>query len=190
MRVRVVGASGTIGAAVVAALEPRHEVVRASRRGPVRIDLTDAVVAVPREVGELDAVISCAASAPMAPLHGSSDEEFFRGVPGKLLGQVRLVRALTPLVRDGGSITLTSGRFPARVPGSALGALVNAGLEEFVQVAALEMPRGVRLNVVSPPWVRESGGGPDGIPVADVAACYVEVLTGPASGQVLVPASR
>ena len=60
-------------------------------------------------------------------------------------------------LRDGGSFTLTSGvlsREPE--PGTAAISLVNAGLEGFVRAAALEMPRGVRINVVSPPWVRET----------------------------------
>ena len=35
------------------------------------------------------------------------------------------------------------------VPG---GALVNAGLEVFVRTAAGELPRGLRLNIVSPGW--------------------------------------
>lgn len=45
---------------------------------------------------------------------------------GKLLGQVNLVRRAHHL-RDGGSVTLTSGRFAEPLPGSSLGYLVNAG---------------------------------------------------------------
>jgi uncharacterized protein YbjT (DUF2867 family) len=41
MKVVVIGATGTIGAAVANALEPRHQVVRASRTGPVKVDLND-----------------------------------------------------------------------------------------------------------------------------------------------------
>ena len=40
--------------------------------------------------------------------------------------------------------------------GSAAVSLVNAGLEGFVRAAALEAPRGIRVNVVSPPWVTET----------------------------------
>ena len=43
MRVLVVGASGTIGRAIVAELEPRHEVIAAGRSsGELRTDITDS----------------------------------------------------------------------------------------------------------------------------------------------------
>ncbi|WP_280496303.1 NAD-dependent epimerase/dehydratase family protein [Nocardia asiatica] len=60
----VIGASGTIGSAVVAALEPNHEVVRASRRGPVRVDMDDAasIDALFETVRDVDAVVVTAAS--------------------------------------------------------------------------------------------------------------------------------
>jgi NAD(P)-dependent dehydrogenase (short-subunit alcohol dehydrogenase family) len=41
------------------------------------------------------------------------------------------------------------------IRGSASVSLVNAGLEGFVRAAALEMPRRLRINAVSPPWVKE-----------------------------------
>jgi nucleoside-diphosphate-sugar epimerase len=41
VRVLVIGATGTIGAAVADALEPEHEVVRASRRSSPPVDLAD-----------------------------------------------------------------------------------------------------------------------------------------------------
>ncbi|MFG1998170.1 hypothetical protein ACGFNU_03360 [Spirillospora sp. NPDC048911] len=41
MKIIVIGATGTIGSAVAGLLEKEHEVVRASRRGPVTVDLDD-----------------------------------------------------------------------------------------------------------------------------------------------------
>jgi NAD(P)-dependent dehydrogenase (short-subunit alcohol dehydrogenase family) len=50
----------------------------------------------------------------------------------------------------------------------------NSGLEAFVSAAAVEMPRGIRLNAISPGWVRETladlGMDPSGgTPAAEVA---------------------
>jgi hypothetical protein len=45
---------------------------------------------------------------------------------------------------------LLATQLPGRNPGSAGGALVNAGLEAFVRTAAGELPCGLRLNIVSP----------------------------------------
>ncbi len=42
MKIIVIGATGTIGKAVADALAGRHEVVRVSRGGPVKADLTRA----------------------------------------------------------------------------------------------------------------------------------------------------
>ena len=94
---------------------------------------------------------------------------------------------------DGGSITITSGilaQQPSR--GSAAISLVNAGLEGFARAAALEAPRGIRINVVSPPWVTETLqalGMPlqGGLPAATVAQAYVACVEGTATGQVISP---
>jgi hypothetical protein len=94
-------------------------------------------------------------------------------------------------VRDRGSITLTSGVLAHEpMPGGAAISLVNAGLEGFVVGASIEMPRGLRLNVVSPPWISEtlralkmdpSGG----IPAAACAKAYVAAVEGDHQGRTL-----
>jgi NAD(P)-dependent dehydrogenase (short-subunit alcohol dehydrogenase family) len=189
MKVIVVGGTGTVGSKVSEALEVGHEVIRASRRGEPRVDLADAmsIAALFKPMSDIHAVVCCAASAPLTPL---TDQTFIGSTQGKLFGQVELVRQAVEHLRDGGSITLTSGRIPEDTPGSSGGALVNAGLEAFVSAAAIEMPRGLRLNAVSPGWVRESladlGMDPSaGIPAADLARVYVDAVEGTAHGQVL-----
>ena len=192
MRVIVIGATGTIGSEVAGALRPRHEVIPVSRqRGPA-VDLADpgSIATLFASVGDADAVICCAASAPLALLEG---EDFVAKLRGKLLGQVELVRQAVQHLRDEGGIVLTSGRIPAGTPGSAGGALVNAGLEAFVSAAAVEMPRGIRLNVVSPGWVRESLArlgmdSTEGIPASRVARAYVEAVEGTAQGRTITVA--
>lgn len=192
MRIIVIGASGTIGTAVGAELGRRHEVLAAARRGPLRVDMGDSasIDALFAEVGRVDAVVCCAASGHLAPLDTRSETEFWYGLEPKLLGQVNLVRRALGHVSDGGSITLTSGRFAEPVVGSSVGYLVNAGLEAFVHAAAVEMPRGIRLNVVCPGWVSETlqSLGMDagtGTPVAEVAGVYAAAVEGAARGRTL-----
>lgn len=191
MKIMVIGATGTIGSAVATALETRHEVVRASRTGSPSVDMEDpaTIAALLRSAGPVDAVVCCAASARMAPLD-APDEAFLQGLRGKLLGQVALLRLALPHLRDGGSVTLTAGTIDPAMAGAAFGALVNAGLEAFVRAAALELPRGLRVNAVSPGWVRETllaMGEDGGTPAADVARAYVDAVEGTAQGQVIRP---
>jgi NAD(P)-dependent dehydrogenase (short-subunit alcohol dehydrogenase family) len=88
-------------------------------------------------------------------------------------------------------VTLTSGILAQQPqPGTAAISLVNAGLEGFARAAALEAPRGIRVNVVSPPWVNETlkaMGLPvtGGLPAAVVAQAYVQCVEGQMTGQVL-----
>lgn len=195
MKVLVIGATGTLGSAVVDALEgASHQVVKASRSGPVRVDLEDPATldGLFDEVPDLDAVVCCAASGPLVDLAAVTDAEFAAGVQGKLLGQVALARRALRRLRDGGSVTLTGGTFAAPLAGGSLGALVNAGLEGFVTNAAAELPRGLRINLVSPGWVAETleslGMDPaDGTPAAEVARAYVDAVAGTAQGVTVRP---
>jgi NAD(P)-dependent dehydrogenase (short-subunit alcohol dehydrogenase family) len=194
MRIIVVGATGTIGKAVVAAFAKRHEVVQVGHRGgEYQVDLTDkgSIERLFESVGAFDALISAAGQAKFGALDGLSDQDFQFSLFHKLMGQVNLVRAGLAHVNEGGSFTLTSGvlnREP--VPGSAALALVNGGLEGFASAAALDLPREVRINVVSPPWVSETleamgRDGAAGLPAAQVARAYVESVEGYRTGEVL-----
>jgi NAD(P)-dependent dehydrogenase (short-subunit alcohol dehydrogenase family) len=196
MKVIVVGASGTIGSAVVKALAGRHEVIGVSRHSQPPVDLTSAasIEALFAAVGPVDAVVSCAGSAAFKPLDQLVDADFALSLDNKLMGQVRLARAALSRVKPNGSITITSGVLAQRpMPGSAAVSLVNAGIEGFARAAALEAPRGLRVNVVSPPWVDETlakyGMQADQhLPAAVVARAYVAAIEGNDRGQVLDPA--
>lgn len=197
MRIVVVGATGTIGRAVVSALQGAgREIVSVSRKStPITVELADtaSIISMFKLVGQVDAVVSAAGTARFNTFRELSDEDYEHSLRNKLMGQVNLVRYGLDAVRDGGSITLTSGIL-ARKPmiGSAAISLVNAGLEGFVRAAALEAPRGIRVNVVSPPWVTETLQklGMDtsiGLPAETVARAYVESVTGSQTGAVIEP---
>lgn len=198
MRVLVVGATGEIGRAVVAALAERgDEVVEASfGRAAIRVDISepDSIRAMYDAAGRVDAVVSAAGNtARRRPLAELDDEDFAYSIRHKLMGQANLVRVGLDRVADGGSFTLTTGVLGRRpMPGSAALSLVNLGLEGFVRAAALEMPRAIRLNVVSPPWLDETlaalgMSGVPGLPAATVAKTYVAAVHGAMHGEVLEP---
>lgn len=194
MKILVVGGTGTIGTAVVKALQGDHEVVVAGHTsGEVQVDLAEpaSIDALYDTVGSVDAVFSCAGEASFGPLDELSDDDFSLSLSNKLMGQVNLVRRGLENVRDAGVFVLTSGLLSREpVPGSAAISLVNAGLEGFVRAAAQEMPRGIRINVVSPPWVEETleEMGADyspSLPAKQVAEAYRSCLEGNQSGEII-----
>jgi hypothetical protein len=76
---------------------------------------------------------------------------FAEGFAIKPNGQISLVLAGGPHFTDGSSFTQTTSMLAQdAVPGSAIAATVNGGHEAFVNAAALDLPRGLRINVVSP----------------------------------------
>ena len=194
MRIIVIGATGTIGKAVVEALRGKHDVVQVGHEsGDYQVDLADkgSIERLFEAVAPFDAVVSAAGLAKFGALDGLSDADFQFSLSNKLMGQVNLVRVGMTQIRDNGSFTLTSGvlsQEPTR--GSSAISLVNGGLEAFARAAALEMPRGVRINVISPPWVSETleamgRDGDAGMPAAQVARAYVESVEGSENGEVI-----
>jgi NAD(P)-dependent dehydrogenase (short-subunit alcohol dehydrogenase family) len=194
MRVLVVGASGTIGQAVVRALAPSHEVIWASRsRSEVQVDITDpgSIRRMYQSIGRVDAVVSAAGEGKFGPLAVLTDEDFRFSISSKLMGQINLVRYGIENVNDRGSFTLTTGiLFEQPTPGSGAIAPVNGGLIGFVRAAALELPRGIRINDCCPGWVSETlralGMDPSGGTPADVVARdYVAAIEGSFTGRSL-----
>ena len=195
MKILIVGASGTIGRAVAAELGQRHEVIAAGRKsGDVRLDMTDAasIRAAFGKIGRVDAVVSAAGEAKFAPLQQMQPADYELGLRDKLMGQVSLVLIGRDSVADGGSFTLTSGVLdsdPIRAGSSA--SMVNGAINAFVMAAAIELPRGLRINAVSPGLLDESAGdlapffrGFETVPASRVALAYAKSVEGARTGQV------
>ena len=194
VEVLVVGASGRLGTAVVAALADRHEVVAASRSGEHFVDLTNSasIAGLYASVGQVDAVVCTAGKTPYGPLAELTSDQWLAGLRDKLLGQVELVRLGLDHVSDGGSFTLVSGILSVEpVLTSAVASTVDGGMDAFVRSAAIELQRGVRINAVSATVFEEAWdaygsmfAGATPIPVADAARAYVESIEGAATGQI------
>ncbi|WP_087873163.1 short chain dehydrogenase [Arthrobacter globiformis] len=193
MKILIVGANGLLGSAAVAALKGRHEVIEASRSSDVSVDLAepDSIRRMFDQVGTVDAVISCTGSVPFKPLSELTDKDFRAGFEDKVLGQVNLVQLGAEYISDGGSFTLTSGVL-AREPilTGAAASLANGALESFVMAAAAELPRGIRINAVSPTVLAEASGyheffpGFSQVPADEVGRAYVKSVEGIQTGQV------
>jgi len=196
MTVILIGATGTIGAAVHDTLSTNHEVIGVGRTsGDVQADLSDpnSIQALYEEVGTFDAVVSAAGNAAFNTLEELTDEDFELSLSSKLMGQVNLVRHGLSRINadDNPSFTLVTGILAENpIPGSAAISMVNGGVEGFMRGAALEAPDGIRVNAVSPPWVSETleemGEDPsDGLPAATVAEAFMDSVEGTMTGEVI-----
>ncbi|MFM4718583.1 short chain dehydrogenase [Aeromonas bivalvium] len=195
MKIVIVGASGTIGSAVSTLLASQHEIVRVGhRQGDARVDMTDSasIAALFDATGPFDALVVASGNLAFGPLAQLSDEQWQFGLESKLMGQIKLTRAAIPYLREGGSITLTSG-IVSEVPiqGGASATTINGAIEHFAKAAACELPKGLRINVVSPTLLTESreAYGPffpgfESVPAARVALAYQRAVMGVQSGQV------
>lgn len=192
MRVLIIGAGGHVGAAAASALEA-HEVIRASRTGDHPVDVTDpqSIARLYAEVGTVDAVVVAVGSVPFAPLAELGRDDYESAFRSKVLAQLDVVRLGAAHVSDGGSFTLTSGIL-AREPiaTGAAASLVNGALEAYVMAAATELPRGIRINVVSPSVLEDAPSYfstfPGFVPVSThrVGQAYVKSVLGVQTGQV------
>ena len=193
MRVLIVGASGIIGRAVKEELEQRHEVITAGRTsGDVRLDITDtdSIRVAFAEAGPLDAVVSTTGTVKFAPFAELDSAGYEIGLRDKLMGQVNLVLVGRDSISDGGSFTLTTGtldRDPIVAGSSA--SMVNGAINAFVMAAAIEMPRGQRINAVSPGVIEEAMEvyapyfrGFQPVPAARAALAYSKSVEGARTG--------
>jgi NAD(P)-dependent dehydrogenase (short-subunit alcohol dehydrogenase family) len=195
MRILLVGAAGAIGSAVAAALGQKHELIRAGRTsGDVRVDITDeaSIARVLEQTPRLDAVVVAAGELHFGPLIDMTSAQLAFSINSKLLGQVNLARFAARHIADGGSVTLVSGIIGEQpVEGGATAALVNAAIEGFVLGASVNMPRGIRINAVSPGIVAETKDryaplfdGFEPVPARRVAVAYTRSVEGAQTGQV------
>jgi len=193
-KVLLVGASGTLGRAVHKELAQRHTVLSASRSGKLKVDITDgaSIRRLFEQVGKIDALVCTAGHVHFGALADMTEELFAIGLRDKLMGQVNLALIGRDYLNDGGSITLISGILseqPIRAGSSA--SMVNGALEAFVRAAAIELPRALRINAVSPNVFAESmpGYAPffrgfEAIPVARAALAFSRSVEGAQTGQV------
>lgn len=148
----VVGGHSGIGRAVAEALSLRPgTVISASRRNGLDISDEAATTRFLTGLGAIDhLVITAGSAAPGGAVQDVSLDAAQEAFNTKFWGTVRTVRAAAPLLRPGGTITLTSG-FLARktVPGTFVKTAMNAALEATTRLLARELAP-IRVNVISP----------------------------------------
>ena len=191
MKIVIVGASGRIGKEVDKALSDSHEIIRVGvHSGDVQCDYTDteSVRAMFEKIGEFDSLISVAGGdSTFKSFQDLDDEDYKYGFERKFLGQIRFIKHGESFVRDNGSFIFTSGflsHYPN--PSSIATGPLNAAVDTFVKNTASLLPRGIRVNVVSPAPIVEPGQEGKGlVTAAETAKLYVQAVEGDITGKVL-----
>ncbi|MFD2444373.1 short chain dehydrogenase [Bacillus sp. CGMCC 1.16607] len=194
MRVLLIGATGTIGSAVRKELASNHEVITAGRNeADVYVDITsqESIKNMYQSVGKVDAVISTTGKTYFGSLQELTPENNEISIESKLKGQMNLVLLGLNHVNDQGNFTLTTGIImDDPIVGGVSSAMVGGAIRAFVQSAAIEMPRGIRINNVSPNVIEESLDkyGPyfpgfEPVPARRVAKAFRKSVEGGQTGQ-------
>ena len=195
MKILVIGASGTIGSQIVTALAVKNEVIQANyNSGDVQIDISNmiSIHSMFDTIGKVDAIVCATGNVAFNAFSELSRDEWDVGINSRLMGQVNLTQIGSQYLTDGGSITLTSGiiaDYPIAYGTSA--AALNGAIEHFVKAVSVELPKSIRINVVSPTVVTESLDiygdyfpGFNSISAKEVAKYYVRSVLGVETGQI------
>lgn len=196
-QILVIGASGTIGKAIVTELKSDSHVIEVSNStgdNTVDISSSNSIMALYNKFSDVDAVVCAAARGVIfSPLSQMSKESYLLSMQSKQLGQIDLVIQGVKLLGSHVSYTLTTGllNMDPIARGSAA-AMVNGAVESFVRAAAIDMPAKQRINVVSPALLQESADryqeffpGYSTVPAANVARAYRKSIMGSQTGQVI-----
>lgn len=191
MKIIIVGATGTIGKEVAKKLQEKHDVVCASRNGDIEVDITskESITKLYEQTGNFDALVCCAGNAHYGEFAKMQEEDLYKGLRGKLLGQINLVLLGRNYINNSGVFTLTSGLLSDYPQKGALGiSTVNGAINSFVKAASIELEREIRINAVSPGLVTESRKPlfPDFdlIPIEYVVNGYLQSIFGNSTGKV------
>ena len=195
MKVVVIG-SGAVGSTLQKLLKAKgHEVVSIGRQsGDFNADISDttSLKKVFNKIGNFDAVTNAAGDVFPGPFEQLTNEQWSNSIKFKGMGQINLVYAALPYIADKGSFTLISGVLTDElIQGGTIGTTINHLVEGFVKAAAAELPRGIRINCISPTVLEESKHFHDYFPgfapvrSADVARAYYRAMSTPVTGRIL-----
>lgn len=199
MKIIIIGATGTIGSAVVKAMSGQHQIIQVGlTNGDYTMDISNeqsiisTLNAIKADHGEVDALISTTGKVKFAEFANLSTEDWHFGFNNKAMGQINLVRHAKDYLVNGGSITLTTGILSdEHILKGVSAAAVNGAIHSFVTGVAPVLSNNLRINCVSPTMLEESAPvygdffpGFVPVPAKKVAQYYVRSVMGIGTGQI------
>lgn len=191
MKILVIGGTGTLGSAVVSLLKKEHEVITVGlNNGDYQVNIEDksSLEDLFKTVGEVDGIISTCGDGRMAPFQTQSDGDIDLAINSKLKGQIDIIRLGVHYVKEKGFIIITTGTASNNyMPGASSITMANNGLEGYVKALSVEPFNGIRINVVSPYFIKETCEMlnfdiPNAVSAANTASVYKMVMDSNKSG--------
>ncbi|MCB0846541.1 MAG: short chain dehydrogenase, partial [Bacteroidetes bacterium] len=105
MKIIIIGGTGTLGRPIVAELSQRHQVITVGNTsGEVQVDITsiDSIRSMYEKIDAFDALVSATGNAHFGPLLEMTEEDFYKGIKSKMMGQINLVMEGLKHINDGG----------------------------------------------------------------------------------------
>lgn len=151
-------------------LGPRAYVVRSDTASPADRERLAALV--DEKLGRVDLVFINAGFAALASFEAATEELYERTFAINTKGAYFTALRLAPCVRDGGAFVFTTSiADQSGAANMSLYAGAKAAVRAFVRGLATELlPRGIRVNAVSPGFTRTPTLGVFGASLAEVAA--------------------
>jgi 3-oxoacyl-[acyl-carrier protein] reductase/bacilysin biosynthesis oxidoreductase BacG len=134
------------------AVPPRVVPIAADLAHPAEV--TRAVAEARAALGRIDILVNNAGSAMGGSFFALGDEAFLEAWNLKLLGYIRMTRAVAPEMiarRDGRIVNIVGGAARTPSPGFLTGSTANAAIINFTRGLARELAaHNVRINAISP----------------------------------------
>lgn len=174
---RVLVTATTQARADAAAAEIGHGTIGVGADVRKPADLTAVADRAKEAFGGLDIVFANAGTGTFGPIGSVTEEEFDRQIATNVKGVFFTVQAMKPLLGQGASIVLTASTAHGKgMAGAALYAATKAAVRSFARSFAAEFaPEGIRVNSVSPGYVRTGFQDKMGLPADAIAGFEAHV---------------
>ncbi len=122
-------------------------------------DLDHVFAEIKAKAGHLDILFANAGGGDMMPLSAVTEEHFDRIFSSNVKGTLFTVQKALPLLKDGGSIILTSSTTSVKgTENFSVYSASKAAVRNFARTWLLELkPRNIRVNAISPGAIRTPG---------------------------------